>query len=93
MPRVLNARVDAIPADAVWIDRTTEFGNPYVVGRDGERGECVRLHAEMVDRMSHRQKELLRGRLRGKDLVCWCAPAPCHGDKLLAVANEEPDPT
>ena len=23
--------------------------------------------------------------LRGKDLVCWCAPAPCHGDLLLAA--------
>ncbi len=26
--------------------------------------------------------------LRGKDLVCWCAPHPCHADILLAMANE-----
>jgi hypothetical protein len=25
--------------------------------------------------------------LRGKDLVCWCAPKPCHGDVLLRLAN------
>ena len=25
--------------------------------------------------------------LRGCDLVCWCAPLPCHGDVLLALAN------
>jgi len=25
--------------------------------------------------------------LRGKDLVCWCAPKPCHADILLELAN------
>ena len=25
--------------------------------------------------------------LRGKDLVCWCAPEKCHGDVLLELAN------
>jgi Domain of unknown function (DUF4326) len=26
--------------------------------------------------------------LRGKDLICWCASAPCHADVLHALANE-----
>jgi hypothetical protein len=25
--------------------------------------------------------------LRDRDLVCWCAPDPCHGDLLLRLAN------
>jgi hypothetical protein len=25
--------------------------------------------------------------LRGKDLICWCAPKPCHADVLLDLAN------
>ena len=25
--------------------------------------------------------------LKGKDLVCWCSPEPCHGDVLLKYAN------
>jgi hypothetical protein len=25
--------------------------------------------------------------LRGRDLICWCAPLPCHGDVLLRLAN------
>jgi hypothetical protein len=25
--------------------------------------------------------------LRGRDLVCFCAPRPCHGDLLLRLAN------
>ena len=27
--------------------------------------------------------------LKGKDLVCWCAPAPCHADILVELANPE----
>jgi hypothetical protein len=26
--------------------------------------------------------------LRGRDLVCWCAPLPCHGDVLLELASK-----
>lgn len=34
-------------------------------------------------------KAAARDELRGKDLVCWCAPdLPCHADVLLAVANQ-----
>jgi hypothetical protein len=25
--------------------------------------------------------------LRGKDLVCWCAPLRCHCDAILRKAN------
>jgi len=25
--------------------------------------------------------------LRGKDLACWCAPEPCHGEVLLELAD------
>ncbi len=25
--------------------------------------------------------------LKGKDLVCWCSPLPCHADFLLEMAN------
>jgi hypothetical protein len=26
--------------------------------------------------------------LRGKDLVCWCAPKRCHCETLIRLANE-----
>jgi hypothetical protein len=38
------------------------------------------------------QAELLKAvkkELRGKDLVCWCAPLECHADILLKIANED----
>jgi Domain of unknown function (DUF4326) len=35
------------------------------------------------------QHHLLRAldELRGRDLVCFCAPRACHGDLLLRLAN------
>jgi hypothetical protein len=30
-----------LPADAVKVDRSTPWGNPFVVGRDGTAAECV----------------------------------------------------
>jgi hypothetical protein len=33
----------------------------------------------------------IRAELHGRDLMCWCAEGtPCHGDVLLAIANEVP---
>ena len=29
----------------------------------------------------------IKHELKGKDLVCWCAPQPCHADVLLEIAN------
>jgi hypothetical protein len=39
------------------------------------------------------QHHLLRAldELRGCDLVCFCAPRPCHGDLLLRLANASRD--
>lgn len=33
----------------------------------------------------------IRGALAGKTLACWCPlTQPCHGDVLLAIANDQP---
>ena len=58
-------------------------------GRDGDRTAVIARHEAWL----RDQHELLRsiGELRGKDLVCFCAPAPCHGDLLLRLANGSRD--
>ena len=86
MPTVLNKLTDRIPSDAVYIGRPSKWGNPYVIGRDGTRATVVaRYHVYLLehpDLYTAAQTELC-----GKDLVCWCAPLPCHGDVLLRIAN------
>lgn len=89
MPRVLNKYRDEIPEDAVWIMRPSKFGNPYHVKTYG-RERAIELYRAMILR------KLANGTLiaadleplRGKDLVCCCAPQACHGDVLLELANQ-----
>jgi len=86
-PRVLNKHHGTPPAGAVFIGRPCKWGNPFVIGRDGTRPETVAKHrAWLCD-----QPELMAAlpELRGRDLVCFCAPAACHGDTLLALANDD----
>lgn len=85
-PRVLNRHRDFIPADAIYIGRGSPYGNPYVMGKDGDRDEVVRMYEEYVERYPE-FRQLIADALRGKDLVCFCAPKPCHGDVLIRIAN------
>ena len=90
MPRVYSRRKGAEPAPegAVYVGRPTMWGNPFVVGKDGSQGECVELYREWISSPAG-QVIATRARrwLRDKDLVCWCAPKPCHADVLLEIAN------
>lgn len=81
-PRVLNKRTDAIPPDAVYVGRPSMWGNPFRIGVDGTREQVLEWYKEWFH-----ESNLIPAMLRGKDLVCWCAPEPCHADYLLEMAN------
>ena len=83
--RVLNKRGDMIPRGAVYVGRPTKWGNPFVIGRDGDRDEVVRRYRDRLLESPTLLAQL--GELRGRDLVCWCAPLRCHADVLLELAN------
>mgnify|MGYP001566276022 CR=1 FL=1 len=53
-----------------------------------ERQRVILLYRMMLHD-NPQMLEAAKRELQGKDLVCWCAPLPCHGDILLAVANLE----
>jgi hypothetical protein len=69
---------------AVYVGRPSKWGNPFVVGKDGSREEVVEqyrvwlLASTLMDDLHE---------LKGRDLLCWCAPLACHGDILLDFAN------
>jgi len=87
-PIVLNKRTDPIPNDAVYIGRPSKWGNPYAIGRHGDRDTVLRKFEAYIAAQPELRRQA-REELRGRDLVCWCAPLPCHGDVLLRVANSE----
>ena len=96
MPKVLNKRTDKIPPDAVYVGRPSKWGNPMSVA------EIHQLEKGLTPREAHEKavawyREYIKFKpdllnalpeLRGKDLVCWCAPLPCHADILLELANK-----
>jgi len=75
----------------IYIGRPSKWGNPFVVGRDGTREQCVAKYREWVVNQPHLMAEIPK--LRGKRLGCYCVPKKCHGDILAALADghEEPD--
>lgn len=88
MPDLYNMRdgQDAYPCWAVRIDRRTKWGNPFKIGRDGTREEVIEKYELWLRQTG--LVEIVKRELRGKDLLCWCHPLPCHGDVLLRIANE-----
>ena len=88
MPKVLNKFKDFIPDEAIYIGRPSEFGNPFVIGRDGLWGEVIAKYECWIN---GKPELLLKAKtlLKGKDLVCFCSPKECHGDVLLRLVNED----
>ena len=87
MCKVLNARQDGKHASAtrVYIGRPSKWGNPFVIGRDGSRAEVIAKYRTWIVAQPALMNTL--DELRGRDLVCWCAPLACHGDVLIELAN------
>ena len=87
MWKVLNARaVGKRPAaDRTYVGRPSKWGNPFVIGRDGTRDEVIAKYRAWIVRQPVLMAALHE--LRGKNLVCWCAPESCHGEVLIELAN------
>ena len=85
-PRVFNKKnLKGAAPNATYIGRPSPWGNPFVIGRDGTRAEVIEKYETWLLRQPHLMAQL--DRLRGRHLVCWCAPFRCHGDVLLRLAN------
>lgn len=95
MPKVYNRHHRDAPSGAVFVGRPTRWGNPFRIGDvdpwTGEemgRGDAVAAYRRWI--MAPQQAGLraaIRRELRGKSLVCFCAPRACHADTLLEIAN------
>ena len=70
---------------SVVVDRSSPWGNPFVIGRDGDRAEVIEQYRQWLFKNPLRDAEVRY--LYGKYLVCHCAPEPCHADVLLRYVN------
>ncbi len=88
MPKVLNDHHKNNSSNGVYIGRPSKWGNPFVIGEDGTREEVLFKYRLWLLSQPQLIKEIKK-ELKGKDLICFCKPKPCHGDLLLKIANEE----
>jgi hypothetical protein len=87
----------------IRIDRTTPWGNPFIMGIDGGRDEVCDRYMKWLDEWVNDKSEIkykIGSReysnkwvvehlyeLKGKDVACWCSPLRCHGEILIKMAN------
>lgn len=69
----------------VQICRPGQWGNPFVIGRDGDRAEVIEKYREWIQTQPKLLLQLPL--LKGKRLGCYCAPLACHGDVLIELVE------
>ena len=81
----------------VYIGRPSVLGNPFSVKQHG-RGDALELYKQWLNlQWKTNNRPVIDELFRLADilkehgsltLICWCAPAPCHGDLIAkAVKN------
>jgi hypothetical protein len=85
MCRVLNKHAAGKHGGAIYIGRGSKWANPFRIGFDGDRAAVIAKYADWLRDQHYLLREL--DELRGRDLLCFCAPSACHGDLLLRLAN------
>ena len=92
-----------MPPNTVKVDRSTPWGNPWVVGTHGTRTLCVYRYrkllagyATLAESISLADQKAYVAyihehiaELHGKNLACWCKiGVPCHADILLEAVEQ-----
>lgn len=92
-----------MPPGTKKVDRSTKWGNPFIVGKHGTQGQCVAWHRELLEtenpvtaapvpigeQLAHLAyvKRNLHT-IIGSDVACWCRLSQqCHGDNYLRLSD------
>ena len=94
MIRVVNKR--NFKGEGIYIGRPSPLGNPFVIGRDGNRDEVIEKYSDYIVRELERNEKVRDefnrivelSRKGDVNLVCWCAPKKCHGDVIKSMIEE-----
>lgn len=70
----------------ICIDRSTKWGNPFLIGKDGTRKEVIEKYKTWIQTQPHLMTSLPE--LKDKKLGCWCVPKRCHGHVLIELLKE-----
>lgn len=74
----------------VRIDRATPYGNPFRIGRDGDRRKCIeKFKVWWLSPERAKLREKAKKELKGRVLGCWCKPSACHGDVITEYVDAD----
>jgi len=79
----------------VFIGRGSIFGNPFVIGRDGDRDQVIEKYRRYLwidfqrngDPSKFIRQLAIKAKLMDIILECFCAPKRCHGDVIVSAVN------
>jgi hypothetical protein len=78
---------DAATCVALFENAVNGIWNPATSAHVPAAWQGYEEHAKWLSTMQQHPRELL-GKLKGKNLACWCAlDQPCHADVLIRLAN------
>ena len=84
----------------VYVGRPSPLGNPFQIGRDGTREQVIAKYSTWLwnrirwihpdgSRSSSQMVELQRllalAHIAPLEILCWCAPLPCHAEVIRAA--------
>ncbi len=80
MVEVVNKKLGG---KGVYIGRGSVFGNPFVLGVDGNREQVIeKYRAWFLEKVGDPAFRREVWKLEGEKLMCFCSPLACHGDVL-----------
>jgi hypothetical protein len=72
-----------MPPNTVYVGRPTKWGNPFKIGSDGTREQCISKYRRWII-----SQQLDLHELQGKNLACFCPlNLACHADVLLELTK------
>jgi len=74
----------------IYIGRPSYYGNPFTIGKDGDREKVIQKYIEYFYKRISSDKifKFRIKNLKDKILGCWCAPLKCHGDIIIEWLNK-----
>jgi len=67
----------------VLIDRSTIWGNPFIIGKDGNRKQVIEKYRLYLINNPYLMSRIHE--LKGLQLGCHCKTKECHGDVIVDI--------
>ena len=82
--KVVNLKTDKY---SHYIGRGSIFGNPFIIGKNGNRKEVINLYKHYA-RTNIELLKAIYSLPSEAVLGCFCHPKACHGDIIIELYNQ-----